>query len=406
MSAPPVAPELLTEPDLHATGDRWALWRWMRDHQPLYWHEPAEFPGFWSVTRHEDISAVYRDPRAFSSARGVLLRPGSRGADPGGGLTLALTDPPRHQQLRRLVAEWFGKRSARQWEAAIGRAVRAVLDHAARQPRVDAVHDVAARSTHHLVCGLLGIPEQDHDDLFEWTDQAFTAGTSLAAHYATMRYFAELMARRAADPGPDLISALMHGFIDDTPLTEEEVVLNIENIVGASENARLSIAGGLRALLEHPDQWRLVRENRELLPAAVEEVLRWTSSAAHSMRTATESRVLHGRRIDPGDRVVLWVPSANRDERVFARPDRFDVTRRPNRHIALGTGEHVCIGSTMARTQMRILFGELLYGGWEVQAAGEAVPVRSIAVAGPERLPVRIRRVEPDAVSVDAGARS
>ncbi|MFF3504308.1 cytochrome P450 [Streptomyces sp. NPDC003247] len=390
MTVSPVSPARLTDPELHAGGDPHALWRWMREHEPVHWHAPDDLPGFWSLTRYEDVSTVYRDPRAFSSAHGVLLRPTAQGADPGGGLTLALTDPPRHQQLRRLVARWFSERSARQWEEAVRRAVRAVLARAIERGESDAVHDISARLTLHLIAGLMGVPEGDREDLFRWTNEAFEAGTSLVAHHETMLYFLDLMDLRTAEPADDLVSALVHGSVDGEPLTAEEVLLNCENLVGASENARLSIAGGFLAFLEHPDQWQRLRDDRRLLPTAVEEVLRWTSSATHSMRTATAARDLGGRRIEAGDRVVLWVPSANRDEAVFPHADRFDIARRPNRHLALGTGEHVCIGNVMARAQMRVLFTELLDTVRGFEQCGPYVPVRSIAVNGPEHLPIRL----------------
>lgn len=205
-----------------------------------------------------------------------------------------------------------------------------------------------------------------------------------------MGYFIDLMNRRTADPTDDLTSMLVCGLIDDEPLTEYEIVLNCENLVGATENGRLALAGGVQALLDRPDQLRQLREDRSLLPSAIEEVLRWTSSAAHSMRTATRPVDIHGRHVEAGDRVVLWVPSANRDEAVFDDPDRFDITRTPNRHLAFGGGEHFCIGSTLARAQMRILYTELLDLAARIDRTGPAHPVHSIAVRGPETLPVRI----------------
>lgn len=390
MTATTTSHTRLTDPELHATGDPHAVWRHLRENDPVHWHPPTDLPGFWSLTRYEDIRAVYRDPQAFSSAHGVLLRPTALGDDPGGGLTLALTDPPRHKQLRSLVAKWFSQRSARQWKDAIRRIVQAVLDRAVEQGETDAVHGIAGRLSLYLIAGLMGAPERDYEDLFRWTNEAFSAHISLAAHQETMLYFIDLMERRTAEPADDLVSALVHGEIDGEPLTEMEILLNCENLIGASENSRLSMAGGILAFLEHPDQWQRLREDRGLLFTAVEEVLRWTSSATHSMRTATAPQILHGQRIEAGDRVVLWVPSGNRDERVFPHADRFDIARRPNRHLAFGIGEHVCIGSTMARAQMTVLLTELLDGVGGIEQAGPAVPVRSIAVGGPEVLPVRI----------------
>jgi cytochrome P450 len=173
-------------------------------------------------------------------------------------------------------------------------------------------------------------------------------------------------------------------------LTETEILLNFENLVGATENAGLSMATGMLALLEHPDEWRRLREDRSLLPTAIEELLRWASSATHSMRTATHPCVLADQQIETGDRVVLWLPSANRDETAFADPDALDLGRRPNKHLALGFGEHACIGGSMARVQLGILLEELLDRVREIEQVAPAVPLRSIVVNGPAHLPVRL----------------
>ncbi|HET9138667.1 cytochrome P450 [Actinophytocola sp.] len=384
------APNLLVDPELHATGDPFAVWRWMREHAPVYRHEAGELPAFWSLTRHADVRAVYRDPGLFSSAHGVLLRPVRSGADPGGGLTLALTDPPRHRALRSAMAEWFATRSVRALEGMMRSAVRSILDRAMEIGECDFVHDVVARLSHAVICRIIGVPDADQEDLFGWTNDAFHESASLAAHRQLMAYFIELMHRRMTDPTDDLMSLLVTCSIDGTLLTEEEILLNCENLLGATENGRLALVGGLHALLSHPGQWHRLRADRSLLPSAVEEILRWTSSATHSMRTATRATELHGVRIEAGDRVVVWIPSANRDERVFTDADRFDIARSPNRHLALGSGEHFCIGGVLARAETRILFGALLDRAGAISLAGPVVPLRSIAVRGPESLPVQI----------------
>ncbi len=388
--AAPVDLAALLDPELHATGDPHALWSWLRRYDPVRWQPRTALPGFWSVTRYEDVRAVYRDPATFSSARGVLLRPTEAGEDPGGGMTLALTDPPRHRELRSVVADWFDTRAVRSLEGSVRAVVGTVLDRAVRHRQVEAVHDVAGRLSMYLIGLIMGVPEPDLEDLFRWTDEAFEAGISLAAHPELMRYFADLMRRRTAEPADDLVSALLGGEAGGDLLSEEEVLLNCENIVGATENGRLAIAGGLLAFAERPDEWCRLAEDRGLLPTAVEEVLRWTSSATHSMRTATRDCPVGGRQIRAGDRVVLWLPSANRDEMVFGDPFRFDAGRSPNRHLALGTGEHVCVGGTLARAQLRILLGELLDRQARLELAGPVHRVRSMAVGGPETLPMRI----------------
>lgn len=384
------SPARLTDPELHATGDPHGLWAWMRAHAPVHWQAAGSVPGFWSLTRYEDIRAVYRDAATFSSAHGVLLRSLELGDDPGGGLTLALTDAPRHKQLRSLMGDWFNTRAVRALEDYIRAATRSVLKRVLDLGSCDFAHDVAGRLSLSVICHILGVPERDHEALYEWTNEAFEAHTSLVAHPRLLEYFEELLFQRMEKPSDDLVSALVNGTVDNELLTEEEVLVNCENLIGATENGRLALIGGMQAFLEHPHQWQRLRDDRGLLPGAMEEILRWTSSATHSMRVATRPVEIRGERIAAGDRVVLWLPSANRDEDVFEEPYRFDIARSPNRHIALAAGEHFCIGSTLARTEMRVLFSELMDTVRSIEADGPVRRLRSIAVNGAERLPVRL----------------
>ncbi|MGW0760997.1 cytochrome P450 [Streptomyces sp. NPDC002814] len=385
-----VSPAQLTDPELHTTDDAHALWQWMRANAPVHRQPAAELPEFWSLTRYEDIRTVYRDAATFTSTRGVLLRPAHLGDDPGGGLTLALTDAPRHKQLRGLMAEWFNTRAVRGLEGYVRAATRTVLARAVDLGECDFAHDVAGRLSLSVICHILGVPDRDHEDLYRWTNQAFDAHISLVSHPQLMEYFMEMLYLRMEQPTDDLVSALVNGTVDGELLTEEEAVLNCENLIGATENGRLALIGGMQAFLEHPDQWARLGEDRRLLPGAIEEILRWTSSATHSMRVATRPCDIRGTRIGPGDRVVLWLPSANRDEEVFHDPYRFDIARTPNRHIALASGEHFCIGSTLARAEMHVLFTELLDSVRRIDQNGPVRRLRSIAVNGPESLPVRI----------------
>ncbi|MFB7241891.1 cytochrome P450 [Streptomyces populi] len=386
------SPADVVDPDLHASGEVFGLWRWMRQHTPVHWHEPGDLPGFWSLTRYDDIRQVYQDPAVFSSARGVLLRPVDLGEDPGSGRTMALTDPPRHRALRGQVADRFSERCARSLADEMRAEIRSVVTRAVEAGSCDVVHDIGARLSGYNIGRLLGVPPEDREQLLTWTTEAFESGKPLTSHLALMRYFIDMMYARMEKPADDAMGMFVDNEVQGELLTETEILLSCENLVGASENAGLSMASGILALAGHPRQWqRLVRErDDELLRTAAEEVLRWTSSATHSMRTATTDTVVGGRRIAAGDRVVLWIPSANRDGSVFTEPERFDLGRQPNRHLALGTGEHVCIGSTMARHQMRMLLETLVESVAVVEPAGDVEPLRSITVNGPAHAAVRL----------------
>jgi cytochrome P450 len=179
--------------------------------------------------------------------------------------------------------------------------------------------------------------------------------------------------------------------VDGARLSEEDAVLNCVSLIAAGvDTTRLSAAGGLHALLEHPEQWELLRADSSLLPLTVEEILRWTSPVVHLYRTATSDMEIAGRQIGRGDCVVVWIPSLNRDESVFPDPDTFVASRTPNRHIGFGVGEHLCIGAALARLELRALFAEIMKGWGEVELTGAARRLHSILVHGVDYLPVKV----------------
>ena len=384
----------LTDPELYSHGDPHAVWRWLRINDPVRWQPPTDLPGFWILTKFDDIRSVYRDPDTYSSAGGILLRPEEHGADPGGGRTLALTDPPRHRQLRAIVDGWFTPRAVRALGTEMRDVARDVVARALERERCDFVTEIAARVPLYVICRMMGVPKDDWERIFTLTNQAFGDADALArriAHLDILQYFEELAEDRKKCPAEDLVSALVQAEINGTRLTQDEIILNCDNLlVGGTENTRIAAAGGMLAFLEHPSEWQAVSQETALLPSAIEEILRWTSTATHIMRTATGPVVLRGRRIESGDRVTLWNPSANRDETVFADPDRFNVRRRPNRHLSLGGGEHFCLGVALARAELQLLFAELLQSTGHIELDGPPVLLGSIVVNGPERLPVRL----------------
>lgn len=396
----PVAPDEppainLVDPDLYAGGDPFGQWRWLRANAPVYRHPATDLPEFWALTGYEDVRAAYRDAATFSSANGILLRPTGHGRDAGGGRTLALTDPPRHRQLRGLVDSWFATRAMRALEPKMEKITQTVVDRALELGTCDFVTDVAARVPLYVICDMMGVPESDWALLYGLTSQAFGAGDAMTrriAHLQIMSYFDDLRATRTRRPGDDLVSVLATAEIDGVRLPADDVILNCDNLlVGGTENTRIAASGGMLALIERPEQWALLAADAHLMPSAVEEVLRWTSTATHIMRTATRPVELRGKSIARGDVVTLWLPSANRDESVFDDPDRFDVRRRPNRHLALGFGEHFCLGNVLARVELTLLYRELLNRSVRIELAEEPTLLRSIVVNGPERMPVHLR---------------
>jgi cytochrome P450 len=384
----------LTDPELYSHGDPYAVWRWLREHDQVHWHPPAVLPGFWVLTKYDDVRAVYRDPATFSSAGGIILRPENYGDDPGGGRTMALTDPPRHRQLRALADDWFSPRSIRPLETEMRHVARDVVMRALERERCDFVSEIAARIPLYVICKMMGVPREDWESIFALTNEAFGAGEAFdrrLAHLEILQYFEELAAVRAKSPSDDLVSVLVTAEIDGRKLSKDELILYCDNLlVGGTENTRIAASGGMLAFLQHPDQWQTLSMEPALLPSAVEEVLRWTSTATHIMRTTTRPVTLRGRHIEAGERVTLWNPSANRDESAFDDPECFMVRRKPNRHIALGGGEHFCIGGTLGRAELRLLYDELLRNTERIELDGTPVLLSSIVVNGPEHLPLRL----------------
>ncbi|MGH3683264.1 MAG: cytochrome P450, partial [Natronosporangium sp.] len=386
----------LVDPELYARGDPYARWRWLRRHDPVHWHPPSRgMPGFWTLTRYRDVLPVLGDPAGFSSAAGILLRPVAHGRDHGGGSTLALTDPPRHRRLRAVVQDFFTERMVRRLRPQMQEIAVRLLDRAGDRENVDFVEAVAARLPLFVICRLMGVPDSDRESLFALTSRAFgaeLADTRRAAHTELMGYFLALADRRRAEPGADVVSALATARVDGLPLTDRELILNCDNVlVGGTENVRIAAAGGLLQFLREPVQWQALRRDPQLLAPAVEEVLRYTSTPTHILRTAVADVTIRGRRIGAGEPVTLWLPSANRDEEVFDAPEVFDIRRSPNRHLALGTGEHFCLGGTLARAELRVLFGAMASRPAVLEPAGEPTFLSSIVVNGPEQLPVRVR---------------
>ncbi|HEY3502274.1 MAG TPA: cytochrome P450 [Actinocatenispora sp.] len=388
------APDVdLLDPAVHATRDLTEVWRWLRDHDPV-----RRYAGCWAVTRHADVLRVARDTTHFTSLRGNMLDTLLRGHDAGAGRMLVVTDGPFHTGLRRLLADGFGPRTLGAVTGSIARAATDLVAGIVARGGGDLVAEVAAQIPLRAICELLGVPEADQPRVLELTNAAMLAaaddGIDLAARIARseiLLYYTHLAAGRRDVPGADVVSRLVTGTVDGRPLTDEEVLLNCYNlIIGGDETARLALAGGVLALAERPDAWARLRADADVVEPATEEVLRWTSPAAHVGRTVTAATELAGRTLVPGDVVTLWLVSANRDERVFAAPDAFDPGRRPNRHLTFGYGAHFCLGAQLARAEIRAVLTALRRTVAAVEVAGPVTRIPSTFITGVETLPVRL----------------
>lgn len=371
-----------TDLDNFANGFPHDLFAVHRREAPVYWHEPTEHTpdgeGFWSVASYAETLAVFRDPETYSSVTG-----GSRAY--GGtllqdlaiaGQVLNMMDDPRHSQIRRLVSSGLTPRMIRRVEDDLRARARRLLDSVEPGQPFDFLVDVAAELPMQMICILLGVPESERHWLFHAIEPQFDFGDSrkaslgqLSAEEAGSRMYAygqELIAAKRAEPTDDMLSVVANASVDDGVLAEAllseiELYLFFSLLFSAgAETTRNAVAGGLLALIEHPSQFDLLRSDFALLPSAVEEMVRWSSPSPSKRRTATRDVSLGGHKISAGQKVQIWEGSANRDEKAFANPDVFDISRKPNPHLGFGQGVHYCLGANLARLELRVLFEELL----------------------------------------------
>jgi cytochrome P450 len=402
----------LTDLDNFANGFPHEVFARHRREHPVYWHEPTEHTpdaeGFWSVATHAETFEVLRDATTYSSERGGD-RPygGTLLQDlPVAGQVLNMMDDPRHARIRRLVSSGLTPRMIRRVEDDLRRRARGLLDEIDDGVPVDFLRDVAAELPMQMICLLLGMPESERHWLFDAVEpgfdykgkrKSFEPDTDATGARARMHaYGNELIAEKRRAPGDDMLSVVVHATLDGAEpprLTDGELYMFFSLLFSAgAETTRNAIAGGLLALAERPEQYQRLRDDLSLLPDAVEEILRWTTPSPSKRRTVTRPTTLAGIDLEPGDKVLVWEGSANRDERVFDRPDELDVTRSPNPHVGFGHGVHYCLGANLARLEIRVLFEELLPRFPTVTIAGPVEWTRSNRHTGIRRLDLTLSR--------------
>lgn len=397
----------LTDLDRFTSGFPHHVFDVLRRESPVWFHPAtAHSPGgegFWVLSRYADIVAAATDAETFSSESG--------GGRDGGGTTLEdmplgfavgallnMMDDPRHAKFRKLLMPSMTPRALRGIEQDLRRRAVTIVDAALAKRDCDFLVDVAAELPLQAVAELVGVPQEDRHELMNWANVTLdyedrevgeVNDRLVQAQARIFVYGADLLERKRAQPADDLLSVVTHALIDGEPLTDNEQRMFLSLIMAAgSETTRNSIAIGMAALSEHPEAWERLRQDPALLPVAVEELLRWASSTPYNRRTATRDVQLHGRLIRAGDKVSLWWASANRDESVFTDPHTFDITRNPNPHLTFGRGVHFCLGSTLARLEMRVIFDVLLDRVRTVSLTGPIEYVRSNKHAGVRHMPV------------------
>lgn len=356
----PVNPEIRLADGAFYAADPHRHFTWMREHAPVYWDEAAQA---WGITRYDDVLAVAKDPKTFCSSGGI--RPDAPAMP-----YMIDTDDPEHKQRRGLVNKGFTLRRVQEQEPRIRAVAAELIERAKARGRFDFVKDVAAWLPLIVIGDMLGVAPADHERLLQWSDDMVcgTGATSLdrmqrasAAFDGYIAYQREVIAdRRVKPPQDDLVSILVHAEIDGERLGDNELLMEtLLILIGGDETTRHVISGGMYQLLQHPQQRQKLIADPSKIPTAVEEMLRWVTPIQNMARTATRDVVLRGQAIRAGQKLLLLYPSANRDAAVFTDPFRFDVERTPNEHLAFGFGAHFCLGASLARLELRVMFEEI-----------------------------------------------
>ena len=373
---------------------------WMRAHAPVYYDAGGDI---WGVSLHEDIMKVSKTPEVFCSGqssrpeRGVLIP------------SMINMDDPDHKRRRNLVNSGFTPRRLEESRNKIRRITNQLIDAVCERGECEFVREIAAPLPLIMIGDMLGMPEEDFETLLRWSEDMLAATSATASpdlqeraqqagiEYAT--YALDAIATRRQKPSGDLLSTLVHAEIgghrlDDEALIHESLLI----LVGGDETTRHVITEGTLALMENPDQRQKLIDDPAKVPTAVEELLRWVSPIKNMNRTATQQTELRGQKIKEGDRLLLLYPSGNRDERVYSEPNILDVERNPNPHVAFGGyGTHHCLGASLARLELQIMFEELTRRLPDLELANDLpLPQRaSNFITGIETMPVRFTPTPP-----------
>jgi cytochrome P450 len=384
----------------YAQGHPWDQYAWLRANDPVHWHELPDGPGFWAITKYQDIRDISRRPKLFSSyERGVMMGEVDEAALAAQRLMMLSMDPPEHDRFKLLVSRGFSRNSAAAMNDRIVELARDIVDDVAERGECDLVHDVAGRLPSALIAELVGVPRADGERLYDLTEIMHTTDLTVAPPERKLAAMEEMLAyaqtvaeQKRRLPGDDIASILVQAEVDGDRLTDGEFQWFFLLLVNAGgDTTRNLLASGIQLLFDHPDQRvRLQADLDGLLPTATEEMLRYTSPVVHFRRTVTEDTVVRDQPIAAGEKVVVFYGSGNRDEDVFDDPDRFDVGRDPNPHMAFGGGgPHLCLGLHVARVEIIAMLRELLTRLPDLEPAGEPERLASNFIAGPRTMPVR-----------------
>ena len=389
----------ITDPRWFADGPPHGLFARMRREAPIRWNANPHFGGFWSLTRAADVEAVSKDTATFSSHRGgIFLQPDQVAPLDLTREVLLYKDPPDHTKYRKIMQTAFVPATVAKLEGEVREIVTRVIDDVIERGACDVVEDIAVRVPLLVLARLMALPEEDVPKLYEWTEAIEASQRSIEPNQAVETFvamagylFQQVEQQIGEGNAESLVMRLRNAEVDGDRLTDPEITTFFSLLVFAgNDTTRNTTSAGVLALLEHPDQLAILRDDRSLVGGAVEELLRWTSVVQWFVRTATKDTQIGDQPIAEGDRVMLWYASASRDEERYADPQRFDVTRTDHAHAAFGGGgRHFCLGAGLARLELRVIFEELLRRMPDIELAGPVERVETSWANALTSLPVR-----------------
>jgi cholest-4-en-3-one 26-monooxygenase len=386
----------LTDGDFYA-GDSHPIYKWMREHEPVF----RDRNGLAAAATYAAVIEAERNPELFSNAGGI--RP-DQDAPP---MMIAMDDPG-HLLRRKLVNSGFTRKRVKDLEGSITSLCDTLIDTVCERGECDFVRDIAAPLPMAVIGDMLGVLPEEREMFLRWSDEMVTFLSSTAskdglqasmdAFAAYTEYMMSMIAARKKEPTDDLVSVLVHAEVEGEQLADHEIVTEVLLLlIGGDETTRHTLSGGTRQLLRHPDQHKRLANDLDLLPNAIEEMLRWTAPVKNMARTITADTEFHGTQLRQGEKMILLFESANFDEKVFHEPERFDITRYPNNHLAFGFGTHFCLGNQLARLELSIMQTRLLQRLPDMRlASDDALPLRPANfVSGLEKMPVEFTPTKP-----------
>lgn len=382
----------LTDGTFYSDGGARAAYKWMRAHEPVF----RDRNGQAAAASYAAVIDAERNPELFSSTGGI------RPDQPGMPYMIDMDDP-EHLVRRKLVNAGFTRKRVHAQLPSIGELCDRLIDAVCERGECDFVRDIAAPLPMAVIGDMLGVLPEDRSKLLKWSDDLVAGQSShldpaSATFEAVMEAFAgwteftrDIIVKRRAEPTDDLFSVLVNAEVDGAVMSDDEIIFEtLLILIGGDETTRHTLSGGTEAMLRHRDQWDMLRADASLLPGAIEEMLRWTTPVKNMCRTLTADTDFYGTALHQGEKIMLLFESANFDEAVFDAPDRFDIQRNPNSHLAFGFGTHFCMGNQLARLELSLMTERVLQRLPDLRLAeGAEVPLRPANfVSGPESMPV------------------